>query len=130
MLKSLRKEPMPDEKDDLLFNRLGIPRGKARAQVLSTLGTIVRCKVPVYAPSWIRDVPRRVKDALFDELRVLYILTYILTFFIFYILVLLLLNITIYVFDRRLFQRSRMKSLLRGICYRRPPYIGGTSDML
>ena len=86
MLKSLRKEPVPDEKDDLLFNRLGIPRGKARAQVLSTLGTIVRCKVPVHAPRWIRDVPRKVKDALFDELRVLYILTYILTFFIFNIL--------------------------------------------
>ena len=83
MLKSLRKEPVPDEKDDLLFNRLGIPRGKARAQVLSTLGTIVRCKVPVHAPRWIGDVPPKVKDALFDELRVVYILTYILSFFYF-----------------------------------------------
>ena len=77
MINSMKKAPKVNEEDDLLFDELGIPHGDARVQVLSTLGTIVRSKAPVWAPSWTRDVPPDVKDLIFKDLRVLHTSLYI-----------------------------------------------------
>ena len=71
MLKSLRKKPVPDKADDLIFDEIGIPHGETRVQVLSTLGTIMRSKAKVYAPKWKMNVPDNIKDLIFEELRVL-----------------------------------------------------------
>ena len=72
MLQLMKEKLELNKEEHLFFDSLGIPHGEYRAKMMSLLGAITRTKAKVHAPNWKTDVPARVKDLIFDELRVLY----------------------------------------------------------
>lgn len=75
MLKLINKVAKLNKKEEVQFDKLGIPR-KNRDELVSNLGMLARSKVPVGYKHWRKDVPDRIKNAIFSDLSVIFHFTY------------------------------------------------------